>query len=169
MSTDLEQNTTEFVHLFYEGEGKTPNYLSKQAGDLRKLIENYVEGSKRTPLHKSYSIWASMSDHIAPAAPPADAELVAKAERFKKQRDNMEKKLVVSQEGVSDLRHRNEYLKEDLEVWKADYKSKCAECDLFELHLKDRGMTKDHLEQFQRYKQVYIKCQCKHQKMEHLA
>ena len=62
MSTDHEQNTIEFVHLFYEGEGKSPNYLSKQAGDLRKLIENYVEGSKRTPLHKSYSIWVSMRE-----------------------------------------------------------------------------------------------------------
>jgi hypothetical protein len=130
MTTDFEQRTNEFIELFYEGEGKAPPYLSKQGSELRKTIRNWKPGVKRTPLQKTYEMWSGPN-----AAPPMaipelplvqqvhpDVELVAKAERFKRQRDNMEKKLNAAKIDISDLQDSRAHILENLDIFKADYR-----------------------------------------------
>ena len=96
MAANFEQRTNEFIELFYDDEGKAPTYLSKQGSELRKTIKSWKPGVKKTPLQKTYELWSGPN-----AAPPMaipelplvqqvhpDVELAAKAERFKRQRDN---------------------------------------------------------------------------------
>ena len=87
-------------------------------------------------------------------------ELVAKAERFKRQRDNMEKKLNAAKEEICDLQDSRAHIRENLDIFKADYRLKCDECNVLELHLQDKGMSKDHVTQFQTYKSAYNECVC---------
>ena len=169
MATNFEQRTNEFIELFYEGEGKAPPYLSKQGSELRKTITNWTLGVKRTPLQKTYEMWSGPNAAAVmdiPEVPPPplihpDVELVAKAERFKRQRDNMEKKLLASHAEICDLQDSKAHILESLEVFKADYRLKCDECNVLELHLEDKGMSKDHLAEFQAYKSAYKSCVCK--------
>ena len=169
MATNFEQRTSEFIELFYEGEGKAPTYLSKQLSELRKSIRNWTPGVKKTATQKTYEMWSGPN-----AAPPIpipevpivpqvhpDVELVAKAERFKRQRDNMEKKLNAAKEEICDLQDSRAHIRENLDIFKADYRLKCDECNVLELHLQDKGMTKDHLAEFQAYKSAYKACVCK--------
>ena len=172
MATNFEQRTNEFIELFYEGEGKAPTYLSKQGSELRKTIRNWTPGVKRTPLQKTYEMWSGpnaappMAIPEVPLVPQVqpvhpDVELVAKAERFKRQRDNMEKKLNAAMEEICDLKDSKAHIRENLDIFKADYKIKCNECNVLELHLHDKGMSKDHLADFQAYKSAYKECACK--------
>ena len=169
MAANFEQRTNEFIELFYQGEDKAPTYLSKQGSELRKTITNWTPGVKRTPLQKTYEMWSGPN-----AAPPIDipevpivpqvhpdVELVAKAERFKRQRDNMEKKLNAAMEEICDLKDSKAHILENLDIFKADYKIKCNECNVLELHLHDKGMSKDHLADFQAFKSAYKECKCR--------
>jgi hypothetical protein len=90
-----------------------------------------------------------------------DVELVAKVERFKRQRDNMEKKLNAAKIDISDLQDSRAHILENLDIFKADYKIKCDECSVLELHLQNKGMSKDHMAAFRAYKSVYNECVCK--------
>ena len=177
MATSFEQRTNEFIELFYEGEGKAPPYLSKQLSELRKSMMNWTPGVKKTATQKTYEMWSGpnaappMAIPEVPLVPQVhpDVELVAKAERFKRQRDNMEKKLLASHVEICDLQDSKAHILESLEVFKADYRLKCDECNVLELHLQDKGMSKDHVTQFQTYKSAYNECVCmdhKNQKLE---
>jgi hypothetical protein len=111
MGTNFEKITYKFIELFYDDEGKAPTYLSKQGSDLRKTIMNWKHGVKKTPLQKTYDLWSGPN-----AAPPMvipevpllqqvhpDVELVAKVVRFKRQRDNMEKKLLAAKVEICEV------------------------------------------------------------------
>ena len=88
-------------------------------------------------------------------------ELVAKAERFKRQRDNMEKKLNAAKEEICDLQDSRAHIRESLDIFEADYRLKCDKCNKLELYLQDKCMTKDQLVEFQAYKSAYKACVCK--------
>ena len=73
----------------------------------------------------------------------------------------MEKKLNAAREEICDLKDSKAHILENLDIFKADYKIKCDECNKLELHLQDKGMSKDHLAEFQAYKSAYKSCVCK--------
>ena len=80
-----------------------------------------------------------------------------------------EKKLNAAKEEICDLKDSKAHILENMDIFKADYKIKCNECNVLELHLQDKGMSKDHVTQFQTYKSAYNECVCmdhKNQKME---
>ena len=65
---------------------------------------------------------------------------------------------------ICDLQDSKAHILENLDIFKADYRLKCDECNVLELHLEGKGMSKDHVAQFQTYKSAYNECVCRNYK-----
>ena len=77
--------------------------------------------------------------------------------RMKKQRDTLNKKLI-AQTGLNDiLKEKINNIEECHAEFKKDYKESCNERNKLELKLEKKGMSKEHLEEFNKYKDFYNK------------
>jgi hypothetical protein len=101
-------------------------------------VPRYVRTRDEDASHTAECIAPSMVIPEVPIIPQVnpDVELVAKAERFKRQRDNMEKKLIAAKEEICGLQDSRAHIRENLDIFKADYRLKCDECNWLELYLQ---------------------------------
>ena len=83
--------------------------------------------------------------------------LKEECEKFKKQRDNVLKKISQLQNDYDDLEEKYENLGDIHNEFKMDYKEVCNERNKLELKIEGKGWKKDKLEEFDKYKSFYQK------------
>jgi len=77
------------------------------------------------------------------------------ASKFKKERDNVLIKLSTLQEKYEDLQENYDNLNNVHTEFKVSHKEACHERNKLELQLEKKGMTKDHRDEFNKYKDFY--------------
>ena len=172
----LLESTNNFVKHFYAGQDKSTNCLSKRGTKLREYINTHQPDKPMKPFHVQYMEWVEknpdqkVTETTAPApapvaTPPQNDEEIETLKRqvahFQKARDNVMTKLLQQKEEYNDLEHKYACLEERHEVFVSDYKEKCHEYNKVCLLLEEKGMSKQHIEDFHHFKSAYNTCSCR--------
>ena len=126
----------------------------------KKSVENVQENIQE---NIQENVQENIQENIQENVQENVQELLNQIKRLKKERNNLNNKLIDSEKIIDDQKELYENIKSKYDNLKKEYHEICIERNKLELTCEGHGWSRDKLKELERYKNHYKKCHCGYQ------